>query len=244
VTVWGIKSLIVPSADPEIYFPSGTELILRMTESVNIRETRVDSMRVRSLSSYEVREAGNLLASVPERHARLGKHPADLVNVLMFGSRRQIELAFHAAGWSVAERKSPLALYRMYHALTRRKGYNKAPMNALTLGGEPSDITYQKSLDTIEKRHHVRLWREPSGKDIWLGTAAQDVGFRFQLTHWTHSTDPRIDNERAKVVNDLAFIRMYRCGWIAGPRIPESRPKSDRTILNGDGWRGCSRATQ
>jgi len=55
-------------------------------------------MPIRSLSSDEVREAGNLLGSIPDRRAKLGKHPADLVNVLMFGSRRQIELAFHAAG--------------------------------------------------------------------------------------------------------------------------------------------------
>jgi hypothetical protein len=33
----------------------------------------------------------------------------------------------------------------------------------------------------------------------------QDVGFPFQLTHWTHSTDRNIDSERAKVVNDLVF---------------------------------------
>jgi hypothetical protein len=41
--------------------------------------------------------------------------------------------------------------------------------------------------------------------NVWLGTAAEDVAFRFEVTHWTHSSDPRIDNERAKVVVDLAF---------------------------------------
>jgi hypothetical protein len=38
------------------------------------------------------------------------------------------------------------------------------------------------------------------------GTGLSDVGFRFKLMHWTHSTDPYIDSERAKVVNDLAFV--------------------------------------
>jgi len=49
------------------------------------------------------------------------------------------------------------------------------------------------------------LWQYPHRENIWLGTAAEDIGFRFELTHWTHSTDPDIDSERAKIVNDLAF---------------------------------------
>lgn len=235
--VWGIKSPIVPSADPEIYFPSGTELILRVKASVKIGVTGADAMPIRSLSSDEVREADNLLGSIPDRRAKLGKHPADLVNVLMFGSRRQIDLAFHAAGWSTAERKSPLALYRMYRALTRRKGYKKAPMNAMTLAGIPSDITYQKSLDTVEKRHHVRLWREPSGKNLWLGTASQDVAFRFQQTHWTHVTDPRIDNERAKVLNDLAFTGCIDAAGLmahVSPKLAQNQTAEFSIVTDGE----------
>ncbi len=51
----------------------------------------------------------------------------------------------------------------------------------------------------------MRLWREPHSADVWLGTAAEDIAFRFDVTHWTHSSDPMIDNERTKVVDDLAF---------------------------------------
>jgi LssY-like putative type I secretion system component LssY len=98
-----------------------------------------------------------------------------------------------------------MSLYRMYHALSKRHGYPRAPMNTLTLNGAPSAFVRQKSLNTVQKRHHVRLWQHPLRADIWLGTAAEDVGFRFELTHWTHSTDPNIDNEQAKVVNDLVF---------------------------------------
>ena len=78
-------------------------------------------------------------------------------------------------------------------------------MNTLTLNGVPSDFVYQKSLDTVQKRHHVRLWKESHASDVWLGAAAEDIAFRFELTHWTHSTAPKIDDERAKIVNDLAF---------------------------------------
>jgi LssY C-terminus len=98
-----------------------------------------------------------------------------------------------------------MSLYRMYYALTVRVGYRRAPMDTLTLNGVPSEFEYQKSLDTVQKRHHVRLWRGPQRANVWLGTAAEDIAFRFDVTHWTHSSDPRIDNERAKVVDDLTF---------------------------------------
>jgi LssY-like putative type I secretion system component LssY len=202
--VWATKSLIAPPANAEIYFPAGTEIILRLTAPVNIPSANTQPLRIASFSADEIAAIHDLLKNSPQR-ARLGSHPSNLVNLLFFGSRQQMDRAFHAAQWSPAERKSPLSLYRMYYALTVRVGYKRAPMNKLTLNGVPSDFEYQKSLDTVQKRHHVRLWKDPQRVDVWLGTAVEDVAFRFKATHWTHSSDPKIDNERAKVVDDLAF---------------------------------------
>ena len=167
----------------------------------------------------------------------MGSRPSDLVNVLFFGSREEMDRAFHAAGWVQAERKSPMSLYRMYHALTRRIGYKGAPMNALTLNGVPSDFVYQKSLDTVQKRHHVRLWKVPQAPDVWRGAAAEDIGFRFKLAHWTHSTAPEIDNERAKVVNDLAFTGCLDAVELLSRRSPDlvQDPKSKQMISTDNG---------
>jgi LssY-like putative type I secretion system component LssY len=202
--LWATKSLIAPPADPEIYFPAGTEFILRLTAPVNIPSANRQPLRIASFSQDEIAEIHDSLKNSSQR-ARLGSHPSNLVNLLFLGSRQQMDRAFHAAGWSRAERKSPMSLYWMYYALTVRAGYRRAPMDTLTLNGVPSDFEYQKNLDTVQKRHHVRLWKEPQREDAWLGTAAEDVAFRFEVTHWTHSSDPKIDNERAKVVDDLAF---------------------------------------
>ena len=214
VPIWAIKSLVVPPADPEIYFPAGTEFILSLESPLDIPRLHAEAKGILALSAEEVSRADKLLNNPVGQRANMGKRPADLVNVLLFGSREQIELAFRAAGWSSAERKSPLTLYRMYYALTRRNGYRMAPMNALTLAGARSDLMLQKNLDTVEKRHHVRLWKESSAKNLWLGTAAQDVAFRFELTHWTHIIDPRIDRERAKVTNDLVFTGCIEAGGL------------------------------
>jgi len=111
-------------------------------------------------------------------------------------------------------------------------GYPSAPMNSLTLNGVPSAFVHQKSLDTVQKRHHVRFWQYPGRANIWLGAAAEDIGFRFEGAHWTHSTDPNIDSERAKVVNDLAFTGCVDAAGLL-PRTPADLvqdPKAEHPI--------------
>ena len=234
--VWCIKSLIAPSPNPEIRFPTGTELILRLTTSVTVPAPKTDSLPTKSFSRGDLAEIEYLLKNSAQR-AYMGNRPSDVVNVLLIGSRKQMDRAFHASGWSQAQRKSPISLYRMYHALTGRMGYPSAPMNSLTLNGVRSAFVHQKSLDTVQKRHHVRVWQYPRRANIWLGAAAEDVGFRFELTHWTHSTDSNIDSERAKVVNDLAFTGCVDAAALL-PRSPADllqNPKEEHPIVtDGD----------
>ncbi len=232
VPVTAVKSVIAPSANPEIYLPPGTELIVRLTAPIEVQSTTSKSVGITLFSADELGEIQRLLKGSAQR-TREGTRPSDLVNVLFLGSREQLDRAFHAAGWSRAERKSPLSLYRMYYALTTRVGYRRAPMNTLTLNGVPSDFVYQKSLDTVQTRHHVRLWKEPHQPDVWLGAAAEDIAFRFELMHWTHSTAPNIDVERAKVVNDLAFTGCLDAAGLVPRSSPELRqdPKGEHVIV-------------
>ncbi len=234
--VLAIKSLIAPSPNPEIRFPTGVELILRLTTAVTVPSPNKDFVPTKSFSPSDLTRIEHLLKNSAQR-AYMGNRPSDVVNVLLIGSRKQMDRAFHASGWSQAQRKSPMSLFRMYHALTRRMGYPSAPMNSLTLNGVPSAFVHQKSLDTVQKRHHVRLWQYPARPNIWLGAAAEDVGFRFELAHWTHSTDPNIDSERAKVVNDLAFTGCVDAAGLL-PRAPTDLvqdPKAEHPIVtDGD----------
>ena len=234
--VWCIKSLVAPPANPEIHFATGAELILRLTTAVALPANTDFRAPVESFSRGDLTDIGRLLKNSAQR-AYMGSRASDLVNVLLIGSRTQVDQTFYAAGWLQAQRKSPLSLYRMYHALTKRMGYPSAPMNGLTLNGVPSAFVHQKSLDTVEKRHHVRFWRYPGRSDIWLGAAAQDVGFRFKLAHWTHVTDPHIDRERDKVVNDLAFTGCVEAAGLL-PRASADLaqdPKAEHPIVtDGD----------
>jgi len=103
VPVWAAKSLIAPPANPEIYFPAGTEVILRLTAPVNIPSVNTQPLRITSISPDQTAEIHDLLKNSAQR-ARQGSHPSNLVNVLFLGSRERMDRAFHAAGWSRAER--------------------------------------------------------------------------------------------------------------------------------------------
>src|SRR6185312_15976226 len=235
--VLAIKSLVAPSPNPEIRFPTGTELILRLTRAVTVPPPNdKDFVPTKLLSPGDLTGIEHLLKNSAQR-AYMGNRPSDIVNVLLIGTGKQLDRAFHASGWSQAQRKSPMSLFRMYHALTKRMGYPSAPMNGLTLNGVQSAFVHQKSLDTVQKRHHVRFWRYPGRANIWLGAAAEDVGFRFELAHWTHSTDPHIDSERAKVVNDLAFTGCVAAAGLLhrAPADLVQDPKAEHPIVtDGD----------
>jgi hypothetical protein len=205
VPVLGIKFLIARSPDPEIYFPAGTEVILQLSSSADFPDPGVFQGRVANVTAAEAAGARRLLSELPRQRADSGHNRAsDLINVLFVGNRESINRAFHAAGWSGAQRGSLLSLYRIYHCMVQRMGYSMAPMRKLTLNGAKADAEYQKSLNTFSKRHHLRLWKQ-GDQDVWLGAATEDVGYEIRRMHVTHATDPLIDNERTKILNDLVF---------------------------------------
>ncbi len=201
----GVKVAIARSPDPEIYFPAGTEMLLQLTSDTAIPVTAASQERIAPLAAVDRADIHSMLAKLPRQQTDWQRHHAsDLVNVLFLGKRESINRAFEAAGWSGAQRHSMMAVYGMYHCMVQRMGNRTAPMGRLTLNGFRADAEYQKSLDTFSKRHHLRLWRQGT-QDIWASAATEDVDYKFRRMHLTHASDPLIDNERAKVVNDLAL---------------------------------------
>lgn len=205
VPLLGVKFLIARSPDPEIYFPAGTELILQLTAEADIPYPGGPPEDIAPLSAAAMADVNRVLAKLPQQRTDRGRnHPSDLINILLLGNRESINRAFQAAGWTGAQRSSLRTIYRMYHCMVQRMGYSMAPMGKLTLNGVTADAEYQKSLNTFSKRHHVRLWKQGE-EGVWLAAATEDVAYKFRRMHLTHATDPMIDNERAKVLNDLAY---------------------------------------
>ena len=88
-------------------------------------------------------------------------------------------------------------------------GYSTAPVSTLLYQGAAPAVVFQKSFNTIAKRHHIRIWSAGhfEGKEVWLGAATHDAGVRFRMASMTmtHKIDPETDRERRKVVMDLSF---------------------------------------
>jgi hypothetical protein len=82
-----------------------------------------------------------------------------------------------------------------------------APVSTLLYRDAEPDVVFEKSFNTITKRHHIRIWHADGvGCDLWLGAATHDVGVRFDRSvKFTHVIHPNIDWERSKVLNDLTF---------------------------------------
>ena len=83
-------------------------------------------------------------------------------------------------------------------------------MRTLLLGGAEPDTTYQKSLDTFEKRHHLRIWKQAGefhGRGVWAAAAMRDIDLTFSWKPFgfTHKIQENVDPEREKVVSDLSF---------------------------------------
>jgi hypothetical protein len=209
--VWAIKFAMARSPDPEIYFPQGSELLLRLTSPMDFEPEMQPGARFNQISVKNASRVRRALDEVPgQRAVDKSQNPSDPVNVALVGSRQQLVDAFTAAGWLGAKRRSARSAYRTYRSLVERIGYAQAPFNSMTIDGAPPDLVFQKSLNSVAKRHHGRLWRrdgpEP-GKSIWLMAATEDVSikFRWRCLRFTHRIDPNVDNERTKVVNDLLF---------------------------------------
>jgi hypothetical protein len=99
---------------------------------------------------------------------------------------------------------------RWLRAIGLRRGFDSAPMSRLLVNGVPADMSWEKGLNDVSKRHHIRLWKQAGewdGQDMWIGAATRDVEFGYLRPGraFTHKIAADVDRERDKVAYDLAF---------------------------------------
>jgi hypothetical protein len=153
-----------------------------------------------------------------------GKPADDIVNLAFEGTKQEVTNGFLAAGWVPAEPLNRKTFTRMYRAYVSMEGDPRAPVSKLIYDGREPDLVFQKSLNTVARRHHIRLWQLP-GRDVWLGAATHDIGLGLDIgiRGMTHKIDRVIDTERTKVVEDLlAADCVEKRTFIARPGVSES----------------------
>jgi len=192
--------------EPEIQYAPGADMNLKIVDPAvqqGVQETPpVPLSAPDSVSDW--------LANEPFSVDRRDNRPVgDIVNLAFLGSRQQLEQAFSAAGWARAEPNTGKAKKQTYYAFNAMRAYATAPVSPLFYKGTLPEMVFEKSLNTITKRHHIRVWYAGvvDGQELWLGAATHDTGGTFRLSSFkfTHKIDPNVDKERDKVVTDLRF---------------------------------------
>jgi hypothetical protein len=208
-----VKQAVLKPTDANIDYKAGVEMTIELTKPLDW----TGAVKMPDIAAIEPQDQlFGLVNSEPFRTAtQKDQSPSDITSLMFLGSRQQIEDAFQKAGWSPAAKLNDQSKLETFRAMAEMRGYQEAPVSVLLLDGRAPDLVFEKLNDTFAARHHVRIWQRPgvfSGKGIWVCSATHDTGISFSDVNRTfiHKIDPQIDQERAKVVNDLVFTGLVR----------------------------------
>lgn len=198
-------------SEPEIRLPVGTELLVRTMEPINATAEFANPVKDLSSSEEEHESLHSAIRAMPYRTRAFGTGvQSDITNLLFIGSIESLQRAFAAAGWVAPAEDTAYSKYRTLLSYAENQSYHEAPMSSLVLDGKHTTLTMSKMMNTFAKRHHVRIFVQPEkwrGQTVFTASSTQDIGIGFSKEKRSiiHIIDQRIDNERAKVVNDLVF---------------------------------------
>lgn len=208
---WIIKTMVVQVPEPEIYYPAGSELTLMLTDPWVSKPTERSDEPETGLTHDDRQDLEQVTADMPYRaYTRNSNRPSDLVNVMFVGSHRQIAATFKSAGWTETKPPSFKSVLHGMRAVAESRGFGAAPMSSMLLDKAAPDMAWQKGLNDMAKRHHIRIWKRHetwNGQEVWVGAATRDVDFAYfrpgQM--FTHKIESNVDEERDKIANDLKF---------------------------------------
>jgi opacity protein-like surface antigen len=198
-------------SEPEIWFPAGTELEAKLTAPFSAPAVFESAPPPITGQPGARSELESLIRSLPYRTAtKSSNKPSDITNLLFLGDIQSLKRAFRAAGWVPSDELNANTGFLTLRSIAEDQGYQSAPMSTLLLDELPPDLTLSKTLNTFSKRHHTRIWLLPEtwkGMNVLTASSTQDIGISISRKNKTfiHVIDTFIDNERAKIVNDLVF---------------------------------------
>lgn len=244
---WVVRSIILQVPEPEIYLPSGAELTLALTAAVRTLTLPNSIDDSRGFSEADRSSLEPVVADLPDRAVapkskRAGSsRPADLVNLLLIGSRAQISAAFTASGWTEARRSNARADWSSALAATFNRPDLNAPMSSQRINHAEPDMAWEKGFDDVSKRHHIRLWLLPDrweGQQLWVATATRDVEIAYLRPGRmvTHRVEAQVDHERDKIAWDLAYSTCASAmDWWDRPKIPHDTRNATGDRMQTDG---------
>ncbi len=209
--------------EPEIYFPAGTDIQLKLEAALVNPPSSVAEDEADRIDLMDPAELRSLVASFPQRSTTQNMVAADVVNLAFIGSKQQFDAAFSNAGWQSADPVNRHSIMLNFYAFLKNSNYARAPMRPFLLDGRVPDMNRQKSLNTYAQRDHVRVWEwtvaESTGP-VFVGTATHDrsAGLSLKRHQFVHHIDPNIDDERSKIIRDLRAAGCVRAVYLVPRR--------------------------
>jgi hypothetical protein len=229
------------SPEPEILLPAGTDLRLRLMAPLElpaefVKARQEENMQHDAEIDEDIREK---LVDLPAHSLTRSGRPSDVVNLAFIGSPEQIEAAFQAAGWTYGDSLSAWSVLREMRAFSSLNSYAHLPISNQWLAGKPADIRLQKSLDSYQKRDHIRIWNENAlAPGLWAGSAIHETGATWSIRtgRFIHHVDADIDAESERVVRDLTLTGCVADVFrVQRPEKPETERNSSGDELWTDG---------
>ena len=228
------EMLLYRLPNPEIELPAGTDLEVQA-------EVRSDLPPSPEKLVPLPAELSEWVAAQPEEVYRPDKSLAgDIIHLVFVGSREQVEQAFLAAGWTTVQPLTRRSFTHMYSAFLAMKADPTAPIAPLVYRGKTDSLSFQKTLNTVAKRHHIRIWpASVPGEDtqVWLAAATHDTTITLDERHLTltHRIDKFVDRERSTVVNDLASAGCVAgIGLVPRPKAARLPGRGKPSVTDGD----------
>jgi hypothetical protein len=223
---------VLPEA--EIYLPPGSDLRLQINVPLYVGDQPEIPRPSLELDEYERGDIEMLLEKMPDRTLTSAGKDADLVNLLFVGDEDQLNSAFLAAGWLPSDRNSSHAFFKEFSAFLTSKAYPTMPVSRQYLNGEPQEFTWQKSLDSYNKREHLRIWGEPRtvlGQQAWLSayTREKSAALSPRYHKFIHHIDRNLDDGVNMLVRDLTLS-----GCVDSVRLMP-RPSIPHLMVNATG---------
>jgi hypothetical protein len=220
--------------EPEIYLPRGTDMKLKFTTELRVPDELHGAAQANSPDEIERATMEIIAPSLPERTTTRYGQAADFVNVAFLGTPEQMDRAFNAAGWKHGDPTTPRSVMREMHAFLAFKSYPEAPISRQLVGGKPVTATWEKSLDSYEKREHLRVWARNDvigGQTAWLGAMTRETGATLSVRQhkFIHHIEANVDEGRDMLLRDL-----HLTGCVAAVYYLD-RPQMERVAMNATG---------
>jgi LssY C-terminus len=159
-----------------------------------------------ALDSQFRKAINGLPRRVTDRFQDLG----DMVNFVIVGSQKSLQVALDSANWHVADTTKKKAVLDAVLETYENEDYLQMPMSTLYLFGRPQDFGYEMAepIVMVATRHHFRIWKAPftwKGQEVWVGAGTHDIGFAKDKRNGriAHKIDPLVDEERDSIGGSL-----------------------------------------